>query len=82
VRLGSDVVFDRQLLRGRTVGLVCNPASIDATFRHVIDRADDAGVAVGAIFGPQHGFRSDLQENMIESPHGRTPAARAGLLAV
>ena len=22
-----------------------------------------------AIFGPQHGFRSDLQENMIESPH-------------
>ena len=28
-----------------------------------------AGVKVGAIFGPQHGFRSDLQENMIESPH-------------
>ena len=76
MRLGSDVVFDRQLLRGRTVGLVCNPASIDATFRHVIDRADDAGVAVGAIFGPQHGFRSDLQENMIESPHGQDARRR------
>ena len=24
---------------------------------------------IGALFGPQHGFRSDLQENMIESPH-------------
>lgn len=68
--LGSDVLFDKQLLRGRTVGIVCNPASIDARFRHVVDRAADAGVTVGAIFGPQHGFRSDLQENMIESPHG------------
>ena len=68
--LGSDVLFDKQLLRGRTVGVVCNPASIDARFRHVVDRAAEAGVTVGAIFGPQHGFRSDLQENMIESPHG------------
>ena len=69
--LGSDVLFDRQLLRGRTVGLVCNPASIDGAFRHVVDRAEAGGVTVGAIFGPQHGFRSDLQENMIESPHGQ-----------
>jgi uncharacterized protein YbbC (DUF1343 family) len=67
--LGSDVLFDRQLLRGRTIGLICNPASIDATFRHVIDRAEAAGVKIGAIFGPQHGFRSDVQENMIESGH-------------
>lgn len=67
--LGSDVLFDRQLLQGRTVGLVCNPASINARFQHVIERADAAGVRVGAIFGPQHGFRSDLQENMIESAH-------------
>ncbi len=26
-------------------------------------------VTVGAIFGPQHGFRSDVQDNMIETPH-------------
>jgi uncharacterized protein YbbC (DUF1343 family) len=63
------VLFDRGLLRGRTVGLVCNPASIDARFVHVLDRAVAAGVRIGAIFGPQHGFRSDVQENMIESPH-------------
>jgi uncharacterized protein YbbC (DUF1343 family) len=69
--LGSDTLFDRQLLRGRTVGVVCNPASIDAQFRHVLDRAEASGVGVGAVFGPQHGFRSDLQENMIESPHDR-----------
>ena len=67
--LGSDVLFERDLLRGRTIGMVCNPASINARFEHVLTRADQAGVRVGAIFGPQHGFRSDLQENMIESPH-------------
>ena len=74
--LGSDVLFDRQLLRGRTVGLVCNPASIDSAFRHIIDRAEAGSVAVGAIFGPQHGFRSDLQENMIESPHAQDAKRR------
>jgi uncharacterized protein YbbC (DUF1343 family) len=69
--LGSDVLFDRQLLKGRTVGLVVNPASINARFEHAIDRAEQSGVTVGAIFGPQHGFRSDVQENMIESDHAR-----------
>ena len=71
VALGSDVLFDKGLLRGRSIGLVANPASIDRTFRHVADRAEAAGVRIAALFGPQHGFRSDLQENMIESPHGR-----------
>jgi uncharacterized protein YbbC (DUF1343 family) len=27
-------------------------------------------VTLAAIFGPQHGFRSDVQENMIETGHG------------
>jgi uncharacterized protein YbbC (DUF1343 family) len=51
---------------------VCNPASIDGNFRHVADRLSaDARVRLAAIFGPQHGVRSDVQENMIESGHGR-----------
>jgi len=76
VLLGSDILFDRQLLRNRTIGVVSNPASIDAGFRHVVDRALAGGVRVGAIFGPQHGFRSDLQENMIESPHSEDARRR------
>ncbi len=64
------------MLRGRTIGLVCNPASIDAGLRHVVERAEAAGVAVGAIFGPQHGFRSDVQDNMIETPHARDDRRR------
>jgi uncharacterized protein YbbC (DUF1343 family) len=71
VDLGSDVLLERQLLAGRTIGLVCNPASVSADFSHIIDRAAASGVRVGAIFGPQHGFRADLQDNMIETPHAR-----------
>jgi uncharacterized protein YbbC (DUF1343 family) len=76
MRLGSDVLLDKQLLRGRTIGLVANPASIDASFRHIADRVEAAGLTIGALFGPQHGFHSDLQENMIESPHGRDTRRR------
>jgi uncharacterized protein YbbC (DUF1343 family) len=63
---------DRSLVAGKRVGLVCNPASIDAQFRHTADRLlQDPEVTLVALFGPQHGFRSDLQDNMIETPHGR-----------
>lgn len=63
---------DRHLIAGRRVGLVCNPASIDAQFRHTADRLfEDPDVTLAALFGPQHGFRSDLQDNMIETPHAR-----------
>jgi len=50
---------------------VSNPASVDAGFQHIVDQLLAAPeVTVGAIFGPQHGFRSDVQDNMIETPHG------------
>jgi len=63
---------DRRLIQGRRVGLVCNPASIDRAFRHTSDRLFEAtDVTLAAIFGPQHGFRSDVQDNMIETPHAR-----------
>ena len=62
---------DRGLIAGTRVGIVCNPASIDAAFRHTADRLrEDPEVTVSALFGPQHGFRSNLQDNMIETPHG------------
>jgi len=76
VILGSDVLVERDLLRGRTIGLVSNPASVNADLRHIADVAESHGVRIGALFGPQHGFRSDLQENMIESPHGRDARRR------
>jgi len=57
-------------LEGLRVGLVCNPASVDATLAHASDLLLRApGITLAALFGPQHGFRADLQDNMIESPH-------------
>lgn len=76
ILIGTDILFDKGLVKGRRIGLVCNPASIDGQFRHVIDRAQAAGVSIAALFGPQHGIRSDVQENMIETPHGRDQARR------
>jgi uncharacterized protein YbbC (DUF1343 family) len=74
VALGIDrlLTADRRFIDGKRVGVVCNPASVDARFAHTADRlAQDRDVRVTAMFGPQHGFRSDLQDNMIETPHAR-----------
>ena len=74
VTLGIDrlLTSERKLIAGARVGLVCNPASVDAKFVHTADRLrNDPEVTLAALFGPQHGFRSDLQDNMIETPHGR-----------
>ncbi|HET7617915.1 MAG TPA: DUF1343 domain-containing protein [Vicinamibacterales bacterium] len=68
---------DRSLISGQRVGLVCNPASVDARFTHTADRlaaGDDWKLT--ALFGPQHGFRSDVQDNMIESAHARDARRR------
>ena len=74
VTLGIERLLrdERRLVEGRRVGLVCNPASVDRDFRHSVDRlVEDPRVTLAAIFGPQHGFRADLQDNMIETPHAR-----------
>jgi uncharacterized protein YbbC (DUF1343 family) len=70
LRTGSEILFASSALRGKRVGLVCNPASVDGSLRHVVDLAHEAGdVSLNAIFGPQHGYRADLQDNMIETAH-------------
>ena len=70
VTLGLERLLGSGVLRGQRVGIVSNPASVDAAFRHLVDRIDEgSGATLAAIFGPQHGFRSDVQDNMIETPH-------------
>ena len=77
VRLGSDLLLSSTRLRGTRVGVVCNHASVDRGFDHIVDRLGEAeGVTLGAIFGPQHGFRSDVQDNMVETPHGDDASRR------
>ena len=84
-RLGIDALLeqDRGLIAGRRIGLVSNPASVDATYRHSADRlAQDPDIRLAALFGPQHGFRSDLQDNMIETPHGQDARRRVPVFSL
>ena len=79
VRIGIERLIeeDLSLVAGARVALVSNPASIDRGFRHAAEMlGDDPRIELAALFGPQHGFRSDLQDNMIETPHARDARRR------
>jgi uncharacterized protein YbbC (DUF1343 family) len=66
IALGSERLLASSDLDGRRVGVVCNPASVDHGLVHIVERiAARPDTTLAAIFGPQHGFRSDVQENMI-----------------
>ena len=71
IQLGSERLLESARLDGQRVGLVCNPASVDHSLTSIADRlASHPRARLAALFGPQHGFRSDVQENMIETGHG------------
>ncbi len=77
VTLGSTHLLASNRLNGLRVGIVSNPASVDGAFTHIVDALmASPGVTVAAIFGPQHGFRSDVQDNMIETPHAEDAERR------
>ena len=82
-RSGFERLFDTNLLDGRRVGLVCNPASVDRQLEHAADRlADCPTTALAALFGPQHGFQSDVQENMVETGHARDERRRVPIYSL
>src|SRR5438128_4230350 len=77
IALGSERLLASAALAGARVGIVCNPASVDHELRHVADRlAAHPRARLAALFGPQHGFRSDVQDNMIETRHARDEIRR------
>ena len=72
VTLGVEKLLKQQsdLLDGARVGLICNQASVDHSFHHSADLFNDhKTINLRALFGPQHGIRGDLQDNMIETDH-------------
>lgn len=63
----------RKPLEGKRVALLAHPASVTADLTHSLDALVAAGLNVTALFGPQHGVRGDLQDNMMESPDFTDP---------
>lgn len=72
IELGIERLLGEKidLLKGARVGLVCNQASVDHGFRHAADLFHEhPDINLTALFGPQHGIRGDVQDNMIETGH-------------
>ncbi|MEO7654295.1 MAG: DUF1343 domain-containing protein [Sphingomicrobium sp.] len=71
-RLLADPAL-RAPLAGQRVALLAHPASVTRDLTHSLDALVAAGIDVSALFGPQHGVRGDLQDNMMESPDYSDP---------
>jgi len=71
-RLLADAAL-RKPLEGKRVALLAHPASVTEDLTHSLDALVAVGVNVSAVFGPQHGVRGDLQDNMMESPDFTDP---------
>ncbi len=73
IRLGLEKILNERLgvLKNLRVGLICNQASVNHRFQHAADLFEDnPGINLVKLFGPQHGIRGDVQDNMVETSHG------------
>ena len=72
VKTGLEKLIESEFssLQGKRIGLLCNQASIDSRFDHIIDILGAAekenSFSLAAVFGPQHGLWGHTQDNMIE----------------
>jgi uncharacterized protein YbbC (DUF1343 family) len=76
VKLGIERLLSDQIdtLKDYRIGLICNQASVDHQFKHAADLFfDHPEINLTALFGPQHGIRGDVQDNMIETGHSADP---------
>src|SRR5947209_1087915 len=70
--LGVEKLLEErlELLRGARVAMVCNQASVDHNLKHIADLFNDhSEIKLTTLFGPQHGIRGDVQDNMVETEH-------------
>jgi uncharacterized protein YbbC (DUF1343 family) len=73
VQLGLERLIDEPpaALRHARIGLICNQASVNHGYQHAADLLHQhPDIQLRALFGPQHGIRGDVQDNMIETDHG------------
>jgi uncharacterized protein YbbC (DUF1343 family) len=72
VKLGLERLLDEEIstLRGLRVGLICNQASVDHSLMHAADLlSNHSDLRLTTLFGPQHGIRGEVQDNMVETDH-------------
>jgi uncharacterized protein YbbC (DUF1343 family) len=64
VLTGLEVLLAEELprLRGRRLGLLAHPASVDRELRHAADLLVQPGLDLTRLFGPEHGIRGEAQD--------------------
>jgi uncharacterized protein YbbC (DUF1343 family) len=80
VRTGLDrLAHDadaQKYVRGRKVGLVAHPASVNADVVHAKDVLLAAGAEIRALFGPEHGYGGEAQDMIgVENARDRETGA-------
>jgi uncharacterized protein YbbC (DUF1343 family) len=64
---------EQKKLKGK-IGYLCHSASVDFDYTHGLIRLQKLfGDRLIKIFGPQHGFVTDVQDNMVETKHYTHP---------
>ena len=72
VKLGLEKALENNinLFKGKRVGLICNQASVNHQFQHSADLFfENPDIDLAVLFGPQHGIRGEVQDNMVETLH-------------
>jgi uncharacterized protein YbbC (DUF1343 family) len=72
VRTGADVVAAQKWreFRGQRVGVITNPTGVlSDSLISIVDAMVAAGVSVGGVFGPEHGFRGAAQAGSSEDTY-------------
>ncbi len=76
VKTGLEVLLAERLdlLKGKRVGVIANPSSVNAELDHIVDLFNrHPDIQLTTIMGPQHGARGETQDNMIEWEDYRDP---------
>jgi uncharacterized protein YbbC (DUF1343 family) len=72
VKLGVENFLAEKRFGSEKIGLLCNQASVNHDFRHAADLFKQIkDLNLTALFGPQHGIRGDVQDNMVETGHAK-----------
>lgn len=70
--LEKFIASDSSSYRKARLGLLANQASVGPGYVHALEMLDETlPGAVTDLFGPQHGWAGEKQDNMVESAHGR-----------
>ncbi|HRH43795.1 MAG TPA: DUF1343 domain-containing protein, partial [Pyrinomonadaceae bacterium] len=76
IKLGLEKVLENpeKYFGNKRIGLICNQATVNHQFQHAADLFfEHPGINLTTLFGPQHGIRGDVQDNMIETGHTTDP---------